>query len=109
MKINKDLEVALKALTVLKTKNTLTRVADISSEIGHNVPHLEQIMRKLKLASIISVKRGPGGGYLASYQTHTAMDVAKALGYTFQTVGELNSPEHTLSLQLVKAFENTHI
>lgn len=82
MRLNKKLELGINAVNALKNRTSPTRTADLANEIGTTVNFLEQIMRNLRTAGIVSVKRGPGGGYfLNSERTSvTAFDVAKAVG-----------------------------
>lgn len=82
MKLNKKLEIGINAVSALKKRGDgFVRTADIALEIGTTVNFLEQIMRNLRTADIVQVKRGPGGGYtLNKLSPYTALDVAKAVG-----------------------------
>lgn len=81
MKLNKKVELGIKAVNALKSRTTPTRTADIAGEVGTTVSFLEQIMRNLRTAGIMTVKRGPGGGYsLDTTKAVTAYDVARAVG-----------------------------
>lgn len=109
MKINKDVEIAIKALNLLKVNASVMRTSDIASQIGTTVPFLEQVMRMLKNAKIVIAKKGPGGGYTSSFTPHTAMEIALSLGYTFDILGEPNTPENFLSMSLIEAFKTTFV
>jgi Rrf2 family protein len=111
MKLNKKLEIALIALNALKTKETATKTADLAVEVGTTVHFLEQIMRNLRTANIVTVKRGPGGGYFFNKDLVelNAYRVAKAVGRNFGNVTLDNAPTSRLSQSIVEAFLNTTI
>lgn len=111
MKINKKLELGIKAVSALKTKSGPTRTSDLASEIGTTVSFLEQIMRNLRTAGIVTVKRGPGGGHVlaAEHANVSAYTVAKAVGRDFGTLSFDEAPTSRLSKALIDAFLNTTI
>lgn len=81
MKINKKLEIGMNAVSALKNKEGFVQTKMIALELGTSVFFLEQIMRNLRTADIVQVKRGPGGGYILNkVNSYTALDVAKAVG-----------------------------
>lgn len=111
MKINKKLELGIKAVSALKTKSGPTRTADLATEIGTTVNFLEQIMRNLRRAGIVTVKRGPGGGHvIAADQTNVnAYQVATAVGRDFGKLDSDQAPTSRLSKSILDAFLNTTI
>ncbi len=114
MKINKKLELAIRSVKALQTRNTPTRTADLATEVGTTLHFLEQIMRNLRTAGLVVSVRGPGGGYvLADRGTGTevtAYDVAKAVGRLNQGLDAGDtSPANRLRLAIATAFENTTI
>lgn len=111
MKLTRKLEIGLNAINTLKTKTGPTKVEDMTVEAGTTKHFLEQIMRKLREGGIVSVKRGPGGGYILNKDVSVnAMQVANALG---EDLGSLSLDEVTpvgrLRKALVEAFVNTSI
>lgn len=114
MKINRKLEIGINAVAFLKSRTGPTRVTDMASEVGTTVNFLEQVMRKLKAADLVTVKRGPGGGYTLNTclnKTITAYDVAVAVGREFGELRFDSTPKATqvLSKNIADAFENTVI
>ena len=113
MKLNKKLEIGINAVNILKTKTTATRTSDLALEIGTTVNFLEQIMRNLRTAGIVTVKRGPGGGYSLNRETFgnvTALDVANAVGRNISsTTTTGGAPVGRLNQAIVDAFVNTVI
>lgn len=105
MRLNRKLEIGMNIVALLKGKNTPTRVVDMASSVGTTEHFLEQIMRNLREAEIVSVKRGPGGGYTLSKTSVTAYDVAKAVGREFETVSFDEAPASRLKQSIVEAFE----
>lgn len=83
LKINKNIEVALKAIEALAHNDKPVRVSDLAKHVGTTENFLEQIVRKLRIADITSAVRGPGGGVvLVKGRTVSALQVATALGHT---------------------------
>lgn len=110
MKLNKKLELGINAVNVLKRHETPVRIQDIAAEVGTTVNFLAQIMRNLRTAGIVAVKRGPGGGYtLAKGAQFTAYQVATAVGRDFGTLSLDEAPVSRLSKALTEAFQNTTI
>jgi len=111
MKLTKKVELGVKAVDALKSKGGPARVQDLAVEIGTTVNFLEQIMRLLRKNNIVSVKRGPGGGYfLLSGSSVTALQVAEALGGNFGTFTlDATTPTNRLNKAIVEAFQNTTI
>lgn len=111
MKLNKKLEIGINAVTALKKREGFVRTSDIAVEIGTTVNFLEQIMRNLRNGGIVSVKRGPGGGYSLNKESDlTAYSVAKAVG---RFSDNLNEEDASLPAQLrkniVEAFRSTKL
>jgi Rrf2 family protein len=111
MKLNKELQVALSVLNVMKTKDSFTRTEDLANEVGTTVNFLEQIMRHLRIADIVTVKRGPGGGYTLNrnFTNLNAYHVAQALGRDFGILSFDEAPTSRLHKSIVEAFVNTSI
>lgn len=84
-KINRDLEIALAALEMLKTSNSPVRVQDIAEKTQSPRAFLNNIMYRLTKAGITKSYRGPGGGVLLAKEKVTVFDLAKALGYMTET------------------------
>lgn len=111
MKLNKKLEIGINAITALKNRDGFVKTSDIAVEIGTTVNFLEQIMRNLRTEGIVTVKRGPGGGYsLNKGSDLTAYTVAKAVG---RFPDNLNEADVSLPAQLRKnileAFRSTKL
>lgn len=111
MKLNKKLEIGINAVTALKKRDGFVRTKDIAKEIGTTVNFLEQVMRNLRTDGIVSVKRGPGGGYSLNKESDlTAYSVAKAVG---RFSDNLKDGDVSLTAQLQKnileAFRNTKL
>lgn len=110
MKLNKKVELGIKAVNALKNRQTPTRTADIASEVGTTVNFLEQIMRNLRSAGIVTVKRGPGGGYsLDTSKTVTAYLVAQAVGRELGTPSADGTSTGRLKNAILDAFYQTII
>lgn len=110
MKLNKKVELGINAVNALKKYETPVRIQDIAVEVGTTVTFLAQIMRNLRDAGIVTVKRGPGGGYvLTKGSTVTAYHVAKAVGRDFGTMSLDDAPLSRLGKALTEAFVNTTI
>lgn len=110
MKLNKKLELGILAVGALKGRTAPTSVTTLSAEIGTTVNFLEQIMRLLRVSGLVTVKRGPGGGYVLVGQTVTALQVAKAVGKLNQGIdlGD-TSAANKLRLAITEAYQNTTI
>jgi len=111
MKLNKKLEIGINAVAALKKREGFVRTADIAPEVGTTVNFLEQIMRNLRTGGIVTVKRGPGGGYSLNKEADlTAYSVAKAVG---RFSDNLNETETGMAAELRKnileAFRNTKL
>lgn len=89
MKVPKKIDLAVKMIKRLDTVNP-KRVLDLSTEVGTTVNFLEQIARRLRMASLIKAYRGPGGGYVVTENKVTLYDVALALQYTDQEMSGLD-------------------
>jgi Rrf2 family iron-sulfur cluster assembly transcriptional regulator len=114
MKLNKKLELGISAVEALKKRGKPTRTVDLATEIGTTLHFLQQIMRNLHVAGIVTSIRGPGGGYtLDTTKQVTALQVAEAVGRKFSapTAGLTftNSPNQRLQDALTQAFQNTTI
>jgi len=115
MKLTRKLEIGLNAVQVLKDKSGPTKVSDMTAAVGTTEHFLEQVMRNLRQAGIVSVKRGPGGGYIlnnrSDVQPLTAMEVAKAVGSAPEgdTSVTADSPVGRLNLALQQAFLKTSL
>jgi Rrf2 family transcriptional regulator, iron-sulfur cluster assembly transcription factor len=104
MKLSKKLEAALNAVNTLGSRTEPTRTEDLAKEIGITIPFLEQITRDLRIAGILKVKRGPGGGYLRNLDMGdiSCLDVSKAIGRDFEV-----REGTTASDRLAKLIEST--
>jgi len=108
MKLNKKLELGIKAVETLKTLGTEpVRTQDLAVQVGTTTNFLEQVMRNLRTAGIVTSVRGPGGGYLlTNTKPVTAYQVAQAVGRTFENE-KGNTPTSRLSRAVTEAFQNT--
>jgi DNA-binding IscR family transcriptional regulator len=108
LKVNKNVEVALKTLELLKNESTPLKSQAIAEKIGTTTSYVEQVVRKLRVAGITKAVRGPGGGHVANRgQSVSALSVAKIFGY--DTNSALEGVTGSLSQALSTAFENTRI
>lgn len=109
MKLNKKLELGIKAVETLKTLGTEpVRTQDLAVQVGTTTNFLEQVMRNLRTAGIVTSVRGPGGGYLlTNTKPVTAFQVAQAVGRTFGNTKSDNTPTSRLSRAVTEAFQNT--
>ena len=109
MKLNKKLELGIRAVQSLKTNGEdPVRTQDLAVEIGTTTNFLEQVMRNLRIAGIVTSVRGPNGGYLlTNNKPVTAFQVAKAVGRDFGNEKTDNTPTSRLSLAVVRAFQDT--
>lgn len=114
MKLNKKLEIGINAIAALKKRGANTgpvKTALLAEEIGTTPNFLEQIMRNLRVSGIVSVQRGPGGGYSLNHDPElTAYAVAKAVG---RFPDNLNDGDASVPAQLRKnileAFRSTKL
>lgn len=112
LKVNRNVELALKTIEFLKQEEKPVRTRDIAEKIGTTTAFLEQVVRKLRVAGITTPVRGPGGGYkLNRGHTITALNVAIALGYNPKSAtGEVTTGlSDTLSQSLTTAFDSVRI
>ena len=110
MKLNKKLELGIKAVNALRKYNAPVRTQDLAVEIGTTVNFLEQIMRNLRSAGVVDVKRGPGGGHSLSKDSKvSAYDVARAVGRDFGVATLDEAPLSRLSKAVTEAFLNTAV
>lgn len=61
MKLTKELQYGFMASLYLSTVNQ-AKVSELSAYVGTSEDFMQQIMRKFRLAGIITTKKGPGGG-----------------------------------------------
>lgn len=111
MKLNKKLEIGINAVSALKKREGFVRTADIAQEIGTTVNFLEQIMRNLRTGGIVTVKRGPGGGYSLNRESElSAYSVAQAVGRFKDSPAEEDaSLPAQLRKNIMEAFRNTKL
>lgn len=111
MKFNKKIELGIKAVRALKTKNGPTKTSDLAKEIGTTTHFLEQIMRNLRASGVVEVKRGPGGGhFLPVNSTATAYDVARSVGKLIEGIDAGDtSPTNQLRIAVYNAFQSVTI
>lgn len=112
MKLTKKLEIGIQAMEVLKRKNGPTQTARLAEEVGTTVPFLEQVMKDLRKAGLVSTKKGPGGGYIFNAEKNpmSCFDVAQALGEDFE-LQILSTPtlSEKLNNSILEAFLKTRI
>lgn len=111
MKLNRKLEIGLNVVKALKSKEGFTKTSDLTTEVGTTLHLLEQVMRNLRSAGILVVKRGPGGGYaLNSNLSVTAYNVATAVGRELEVNHfDETSPSDRLKKSIVDAYLNTAV
>lgn len=108
LKVNKNVEIALRTLEVLKNESAPIKTQTIAEKIGSTTNYVEQVARKLRVAGIAKSVRGPGGGYVANRgQSVSALTVARLFGY--DTNSSLDGVTGSLAQALSSAFENTRI
>lgn len=109
MKLNKKLELGIKAVESLKTKGVdPIRTQDLAVEIGTTTNFLEQVMRDLRIAGIVTATKGPKGGFcLANNLPVTAFQVAQAVGRSFGSELKDGAGPSRLSQAVAQAFLNT--
>lgn len=116
MKVNQSIVVGIKALSALKGKTRPIRAQDLAVEIGESCFYLEQILRKLRIANLVQVQRGPGGGVsLDPLRDHiTAQEVALAVHGSFKELQKSSESVpttllHKLDTAIYKAFSSIQI
>lgn len=110
MKLNKKVEIGMNAITALRKRGGFVNAADIAIDVGTTVPFIEQIMRNLRVAGIVEVKRGPGGGYALNRDTAlSAYSVAKAVGRFPDKIRSDGTLTSDLMINILAAFKNTKI
>jgi DNA-binding IscR family transcriptional regulator len=112
MKINKKLEIAINTMSALRSKPLPARSADLAREVGTTENFMEQIMRQLRIAGLVDVKRGPGGGYfrcLKDEEGVSAHMVARAVGVSILSQPDTSTAAGKLSSEIAKAYLNTTI
>ncbi len=80
--ISQTAEYALRAIVCLATANGVPRTRQEISEAAHiPLDYLTRVMQKLSDHDIVSVKRGPGGGYrmVSPPETVSVLDVVAAV------------------------------
>lgn len=108
LKVNKNMEIALKTLEILKNESTPVKTQSIAEKIGTTTNYVEQVARKLRVAGITRAVRGPGGGYVANRgQSVSALTIAQLFGYNTDMSSE--GLTGTLAQALNNAFESTRI
>lgn len=108
MKLNRKLELGIKAFVAMKSKTNLVRTEDLAVEIGESPIFLVQIMTGLKKSGIVTAIRGPHGGYrLVPNRRTTAFDVAVAVGMKFGEPDVTESASNSLKSALLNSYTNT--
>lgn len=107
MKLTAKVELGIKAVEALRGRVVPTRTEDLAGEINAQIPFLEQVTRELRLANILIVKRGPGGGYAINPDrgSLTAYDVAKALGRGLE-ISFTDAPLKKLQESIIDAYKS---
>lgn len=109
MKLNKKLEIGINTVVALKNREGFVRTSDLAPEVGTTVNFLEQIMRNLRNGGIVTVKRGPGGGYRLNKEADiTAYSVAQAVG-RFNDESLATGLTGQLRKNIEEAFKNTKL
>jgi Rrf2 family protein len=80
LNVNKKLEIALRAIKVIRTAEKPMRSQDIAEKAGVSRSFLEQVVYLLGRAGITKSHRGPGGGITMNSTTVNVLDVSRALG-----------------------------
>ena len=86
MILNKNVVIAINAVKALRKSNASVRVEDLAVSLNESSDFLQQIVRKLRIAEILVVKRGPGGGVIINpeYTTISAHAVACAVDTSYR-------------------------
>ncbi len=68
---------ALHSLRIIASEDGTVNALEISKKTGMSVNHLSKVLRKLAIAGILNVSKGPGGGFylLKEQRDKTLMDV----------------------------------
>ncbi len=111
MKLNQKLVIGINAISTLRNETDAVRAEDLAAKMNVSVHFLEQVLRKLRMASLVEVKRGPGGGYTVDKTKKVfAHDVAIAVGVRLQTPTDLGmNPVEVLNNSITQAFYNTAV
>lgn len=113
MKTAKELEISLKALSLIKQSVAPLSSGEIAEQIGTTTGFLNQAMKKLRKSELVLAKHGPGGGYVINKQKQdiNAFEVATALGYEFNISADSNSKNlnERLEAQVLNAYINAKI
>lgn len=79
MRLNQKTQYAL-LMTIYLHRSGMARIQDMAATMGLSENFLSQVAGSLKAAGIISVKRGPGGGYeIAAGRNPSVLDVLRAM------------------------------
>lgn len=110
MKLNKKVEIGINAIGALKKRDGFATSKDLAPEVGTTISSLEQVMRNLRQGGIVTVKKGPGGGYCLNKDNEvTAYTVAIAVG----RFGEVDASDQSASSQLrqsiLQAYHNVKL
>jgi hypothetical protein len=109
MKLNRQFEIAVRSLQILKQAEGAGYLTceQLAKGVDSTVAFVEQTMRKLKVANLVLVKRGPGGGYAYLGVTST-FAVSQALGRDLTSNELVGSPsEIALKERLIAAYRET--
>ena len=110
MKLNKKLEIGINAVSALKKKKDLVKTAALANEIGTTPTFLVQIMHALRVADIVIVRRGQGGGFTIDKDKEImAYAIAKAVGALDDNLKGEKGSVLELRRKLVDAFKNTKL
>lgn len=110
MKLTKKLTTAIKAVSVLRGSTTTMSNVQLAEATGSTTTVVAQIMGNLRKNGIVTVKRGPGGGYtLSESGPVSVMRISQAVGRNFNVSSEENSPTGSLQKQIVQAFLDTWV
>ena len=108
MKImNRNVELAIKAVAFLRSQSGPVATRAIAMQVGSTINFIEQLMRKLRMAKIVNVKRGPGGGYFVNpAEEVSALSIAFAVGKDLTTSSSDMTPTGRISMGVTEAFKN---
>ena len=83
MRINKRIELGVRALRLLKVNKGPIRAEDLATFLDTSKVFMEQIMLKLNKSLLVKSVRGPNGGHLLAFPEHriTLLDVCHAFNY----------------------------
>lgn len=109
MKLNQRFVIALNTVATLRATPGIVTAQQLSMTLGVSFAFLEQILRQLRIAKIVNVKRGPGGGFWLNTKTDvTAYTVAKAVGVDSFDV-TLDGVAGALSQEMVNVLVKTAV